>query len=425
MRIVGILLGLASVGVMASIVGCSEGPDDESGVAEGAATPDTKGTDPKTMFDQVRVCDGHVRFKAGVRVADLEAGVVRWKCGDVSDVDLTDGSNDFGQEYCEYHALVDGKNADATDRPAGDVKCVYTSNWADGDNAVDIRGFQNAVKTNIKASNLPGPENVKMQIGFNSRNAAKVLIDDCNRLAERTPMTNAERQTACFTAFKNERDPQKKGKLRAACINTDLSDNAKWKVAQDLGAKEISSLDPAEQEIEKDIAFCAHSFDVVQAKRGAVVLWRNSDPSICGRVLRAKVECGDDFGDLNSAKDLLHGFSLSSWADKVDLDPAKRNSGAGPVKPDPRCEFVPLGANGDHVMVCTPDAADVTKAKTEKTPMQLLCNKVFGESIAMAAPVGALAKKGSKPETPFCKAFHSGAAAMQSQLAAAIKAGGQ
>jgi hypothetical protein len=411
MRIVGTLLGLASVGVMASIVGCSSGPDDE-GVAEGAATP----AEASTLFDQVRVCDGHVRFKAGVRVADLEAGVVRWKCGDVAGVDLSDGNNDFGQEYCEYHALLDGKNIDLQDRPDNSatkpVQCVYTSNWADAD--VDVPALQKGLQTALKASSQPGRENVKMQIGFNSRQAAKVLVDDCNRLANATPMTNAERQTACFTAFKNAPDAAAKGKLRAACRGVDLSDQKKWEAAQALGAKDINAQTGDEQEVERDIAYCAHSFDVVQSKPGAVVLWRNSDPSICGRVLRAKIECGDNFGDLNSAKDLLTGFKLSSWADKVDLDP---NTPA--IKPDPRCEFVKVGTNADHVMICTPSEAEVAKAKTDKKPMQALCNELFGESIAMGAPVGALASKGTKTETPFCKAFHTGAAALQAVIAKA------
>src|SRR5262249_9024694 len=98
---VGFLL-LFGAGALAT-GGCT-GSDEATGADEGHLTP----ADPRNEQEQRALCESRVRENGAFRKADLDVGVVRWKCGDVQGVT----GRDLGQEYCEFHAIQEGKIVD-------------------------------------------------------------------------------------------------------------------------------------------------------------------------------------------------------------------------------------------------------------------------------------------------------------------------
>lgn len=380
----GLLLGVAS------IVGCSA--DDPTGGADQDITPEPK----QTLFEQAQYCDALVRDKVGVREADLKSGVLRWKCGDVDGVtyDTRQGAG-FGQEYCEYHAVVNGAIVDGQNPPNGQLSCVFSSVFTD--NGLDRRKLDQAIQSTIGAQSLAYGVST-MQIGFNSRGAAVALISDCEDSGKYDSMVNSERQVACFKAWKAA-TPENKRKLRQACLESNLEDPTQWQAVLDLNLG-VKDLDPgsAEYDIEKDVAACTHGLTL----GSRIVSWRNSDPTICARAMRAANECGDSFNQLPGA---LEGFSMTSWVD--DFDPAT------PPQAPSGCKYVEVdGKPFDKLLVCSPPPDKVAQAKLAHKPMQTMCKEEFGGQIAMAAPIGAVANIGPK-RSPFCDQFHAGARALQ------------
>jgi hypothetical protein len=390
MRTIGMLLGTFGVGMAVAIAGCATGSEDAAG-DESNITPDSK----ETLFEQAQLCDALVRDKAGVREADLKGGVVRWKCGDVDGVsfDKRPGAG-FGQEYCEYHAISGGKVIDDSKRPTGEVLCAFTSVFADS--GLDTAALASALKTPLKSQESPPETTAQMQVGFNSRGAATTLVVDCMNAGKSDNFVDAERQTACFQAWKGADEATKK-KLMTACKGKDLSKDAAWKKAADLGAKELKPGTP-DYEVAEDIAMCTHGLKL----GNKIVPWRNSDPTICARAMRASKECGDTFDAL---PDALPGFAMTSWID--DNDPKS------PAQAPVGCKYVSIDDKPfERLLVCTPSAAEVTKAKQAGKVMQQLCKEQFGNLIAMAAPLGAIATP-KKSDTQFCKDFHAGVKALK------------
>lgn len=380
----GLLLG-------AFAVGCSTGDSVEGD--EQDITPDPKGT----LFEQAQLCDALVRDKVGVRDADLKSGVLRWKCGDVDGVtyDAYEGAG-FGQEYCEYHAVANGRVVDGESRPQGDsVQCVFTSVFTDSNQ--NRQNLTAALRTAMGVDNVD-PMLPAMRIGFNSRGAAITLINDCESAGTYMDLKNAERQVACLNAWKSA-SPEDKRKLRSACLPNDLSDESAWAAVQalGLGVKELTPGSP-DYEVEMDIAACTQGLEL----GGAIVSWRNSDPTICARAMRASRECGATF---NSLPDALDGFSMTAWVD--DYNPST------PPQAPVGCKYAEIdGKPYDKLLVCSPSADKVAQAKLAGKPMQTMCKEEFGSLIAMAAPIGAVTNIGPK-QSPFCDEFHAGARALQ------------
>jgi len=419
MRIAFAISSLGALGLVLAAVGCSAGGEDTDDAA-GAVTPGGPAFD--TQFELAQHCDSIVREKEGVRDNDLATGNVRWMCSDVAGVTFrpcatkdgaideskvvrqSDGRikdkatgkfcddprrrTDFGQEYCEYHAVVNGQIVDKENRPPnGTVECVFTSGHRDADpvNGFNVRKHSDALQSRLELSSAPDPALVQMQVGFNSRGAADQLIKDCQEAGASmsdADWKTAERQVACVRAAKVAEDA---GPIEAAC-KTDLSKDANWRKALAAGVKELAETTEPEfksQDATADVVACTAAYKLSES--GAIVSWRNSDPMICQRVLRAARECGDSFAPLPRN---YPGFAMTNWED--------------PVKAPAGCE--PLGG-GQNLLVCRPSPNEVTKAKTAGKSMQAMCNEQFGSKIAMAAPVAVVAKKGSK-SSPFCQAFH-------------------
>src|SRR5207302_7485523 len=76
--------------VLASVATCLSGcivesTGDSSDDLSEAATPAQNGN----VFDQAKVCDNLFSDRAAFRAADLQQGVLRWKCGDVDGVTIS------------------------------------------------------------------------------------------------------------------------------------------------------------------------------------------------------------------------------------------------------------------------------------------------------------------------------------------------
>jgi hypothetical protein len=418
------VLGVITAALLSS-VGCSAAPDEdeteEDDVVTGASTPSQN----SIVFEQVKVCDNLFKDRAAFRDADLEEGVLRWKCGDVDGVSiskcesnlallaaeekkgsvtearreaLSECGNGYGQEYCEYNAVAKGNivNAVKSAKALKDtdvVQCVFTSVQSDfkgklGSPEAFADDLASKLKSQlISAERIPEGRVAGMKQGVNSRGAADTLIEDCANLAktgEKTFAKDADRQVLCYNAWSKAKAADKT-KLEKACKGVDLSNDANWaKVG--IPATALTDAD-------RDLSSCTM---VLNAENGGVS-WRNSDPTICARSYRAARECNVNFKKIGSVAPTFAGFSMQGWTNRNTLPTG--------------CKYASLeNAPYANVVLCTAGAQDVKNYRTQKKPLQTLCRDKFGVNVAMQAPIGALANlSAAKEETPFCKAFVAGA----------------
>jgi hypothetical protein len=396
MRVALCIVGLVGLGGLFAVAGCATTAED-TGEDDAFVTPTAKAT----LFEQAQLCDALVRDKAGVRAADVKSGVVRWKCGDVDGVTFDKNPRaGFGQEYCEFHAMVDGKAIDDSKRPTGTVECAFTSVFSD---AAPNDQASSDMQKELKSSAALEAKVTQMQVSFNSRLAATALINDCTAAAQSQSLVDAERQVACLQAWKSA-DEGTKDKLKTACKGVDLSKDDAWAKVAELGVKPLGK-DGQDFDATMDVVNCTQGLKVPGIARTS---WRNSDPTICARVMRAVKECGVEF---TSLPDALPGFAMTSWID--DFDPA--TPPAAPVG----CRYMKADDQPyQRMLVCTPSAAEVTKAKQAGKVMQQMCKEQFGNLIAMAAPLGAVVTTPTdkiKSDTPFCQDFQAGVKALKGE----------
>lgn len=431
------VLGLVGAALLAG-VGCSaaqdDGSTDEDNIVTGASTP----AQNDIVFEQVKTCDNLFKDRAAFRDADLQEGVLRWKCGDVDGVSiskcednlallaaeeakgsvtqerrqaLSECGNGYGQEYCEYNAVskgnvVNGVKSAKDLKDADVVQCVFTSVHSDFEGTLgDPQAFSMDLAKKLEpqlvsASRTPEGRVAGMKQGVNSRGAADTLINDCANLAkggEQTYAKDADRQVLCYNAWSKASSPADKAKYETACKGVDLSNEANWKKTG-LTATELTDAD-------HDLASCTM---VLHAKNGGVS-WRNSDPTICARSYRAARECNVDFKQIGQVAPTFAGFSMQGWTNRATLPTG--------------CKYSTIDGNPyANVVVCTAGAQDVKNYRTQKKPLQTLCRDKFGVNVAMQAPIGALANLGAaKEESPFCKAFVAGARHAQTPAPAAKK----
>jgi len=488
---------------------------DPGGVDEAALVP--KGA--ATLVDQALSCRNSFAARAGFRDVDLSEGVLRWSCGDVNGVTAPD----LGQEYCEFHAVMNGKVNDGPEITLGEndqVECLFTSLFSDA--SVTDTLVQSLIKQHTDAAtgnpDIPkvraamaeaqktyaasiatevgprlnnateiDPIASTMQVGFNSRGAARALISDCAKLAPNDALAaKAEHAVACIDALSDTTRPAAQKDACNAFIGSDRSragveaDNAKvrtragqlWQKGLTLGvvgpapgtpvgnlASTIASREAAcdlalttvapeskdaltqlcadlktthaeittniarvteinaktetlwtaaagagvafrgDDEIQRDLAACA----IVGSAQG--VGWRNSDPAICARSLRA-ARCGIEFEPL---PDALTAFELRGWTNREALPIGCRYldiQGGTPAAPF------------RGVVVCTADRADVEAYSRAGKRLQSMCRDRFGVNLALQAPLRAVARRappaplepGAAPPTvreteAFCSAF--------------------
>lgn len=498
----------------AATVGCTVGSAESAGVDEAALVPNGAAT----LFDQTLACRNSFAARAGFRDVDLAEGVLRWSCGDVNGVTAPD----LGQEYCEFHAVMNGKVTDGAEIALGandQVECLFTSLFADAavtdalvqseiakyptdpagqlssEDIVKIRAaFAEAQKTYAAGIAIEvgpllhnatsiDPLASTMQVGFNSRGAARALINDCANLAPNDALAaKAEHAVACVDALSDTTRPgaQKeacntyvasdRGRATAEAENQKVRTRARtlWQKAMELGAQappppvegapsttivdREASCDLAlttvlpeskealtqtcadlkqthaeinanvtritdintktetlwsaaaaagvafrgDDEQQRDLAACA----VVGSAQG--VGWRNSDPSICARSLRA-ARCGIAF---EPVPDALTGFELRGWTHRETLPIGCRYldiQGGTPAAPF------------RGVVVCSADRADVEAYSRAGKRLQAMCRDRFGVNLALQVPLRAIARRvvpaPDAPPTPvreseaFCSAF--------------------
>ena len=424
------VLGLVGAALLAG-VGCSAAPDDgstdEEDIVTGASTP----AQGSAVFDQIKTCDNLFKDRAAFRDADLQEGVLRWKCGDVDGVSiskceddlallaaqeargsvdakrtdkLSECGNGYGQEYCEYNAVSKGNvvNGVKTAKALKDgdvVQCVFTSVHSDFEGTLaDPQAFSMDLAKKLEpqlvaAGRTPEGRVAGMKQGVNSRGAADTLINDCANLArsgEQSYAKDADRQVLCYNAWAKATKPADKAKYESACKGIDLANDGNWKKTG-LKATPLTDADA-------DLASCTM---VLNAKNGGVS-WRNSDPTICARSYRAARECNVTFKQIGEVAPTFAGFSMQGWTNRATLP-------AG-------CKYSTIdGSPYGNVVICTAGAQDVKNYRTQKKPLQTLCRDKFGVNVAMQAPIGALANlSAAKEESPFCKAFVAGARYAQS-----------
>jgi hypothetical protein len=396
-RSIGVVLSVAFGSLFA--VGCaSSGEDTESG--DGALTPCNnpaapQGSCPETVEQQRPICAQREAENGAFRDQDLDTGVVRWKCGDVTGVT----NIDLGQEYCEFHAMQAGTIVDTAPRSevkADQVECLFTAVYNDvkddrgGPQTIAFGNKLNKALTeepgnlkNAKGVTLPmalaaqdrddkvikpGPNPLSVMNGlFNARGAAVDLVQQCGDLAKQD--ANAKRINAADDSLKCKADG-------SGCVSA------------------------------RDVEACTL---VTEAGAG----WRNSDPIICSRAARGAL-CGADYSDAGTKFAKLDGFIMTDW--KADLAQAvKLWTGASSEAPTPpqACRYATVdGKPYLHMMICTPSAAQVNNPKYEGR-LEQMCSDTFGPSIAMTAPIGLVAKLGTD-QPGFCAEFNKGAEALVS-----------
>jgi hypothetical protein len=374
---VGSFVGITGLGLAA---GCSSVANDEDvGVTEGAATPAA----PANLFEQALTCDRLFKRHEAVRELDLQQGVIRWACADVPGV--TDPS--FGQEYCEYHAVQNGKlinKATEISPTGGKVSCVFTSVFT-GAGQANMLGAAMAdpsnlgvpvVTTTSTGTATPDKAIVEMKIGFNSRGAATQLFSDCVRTGtdhsgtSSLDFTKRMRATACYQAF--ARGGDNAARLKELCKSGNVSDTA-WAEAQTLGAKIVEKGDES-YERQQDITAC-------MGVRGAGSPWRNSDPMICARVGRTANDCSCRFNPVPNA---LMGVPFTGWTN--DSFPSS-------------CRLAKV-ANADYPYLAICDLSseqvdDVALNPLYSRSLVTYCHDKFSQDLVMKLPIRALQKAGT------------------------------
>lgn len=378
-RCVAVVSIVGLVSLVAS-AGCSSTVDEDAGMSEAAATPPS----PRTDFDRAQTCAFNYKRHEVVAQSDVTDGVIRWGCGDVPGV--TDP--DLGQEYCEYHAVQDGKivtkaselNAD------GSLDCVFTSVFKDAVNQANPLKAAMAEPENLGVT--PASNSiVQMRFGFNTRNAATQLFRDCSRNATATStMEKRLRSAACYQAY--ARGGEGAARLLELCKNGNVMTAATWEEAQTLGAKVAA---PSEEgyDQQQDIAAC-------MGVSGAGAAWRNSDPMICGRVGRAAADCSCKF---NAVPSTLMGIQFQSW-----------NGETLPAG----CRFAKVdGADYPFIVICSAspkEVADIPVDAEFSRSVRTFCNKRFAVDLVMTLPFRALQQDGTCAETAgFCASYMHGA----------------
>jgi hypothetical protein len=415
------ILSTIVVGAVAT-AGCStEEPTLEE--AEGNLTPQN----PASVFDQAETCNAIFEDKKAFREPDLKDGLLRWKCGDVKGVTINrDASgklfvnpesrkiSDLGQEYCEYHAVVDGKIVDFAEDlkalpPTAKLSCVFTGVYFDV--VHDANPSVMIQKSNAKAKEMAvdvakwlgaatiDPKAVKMQDGVNSRGAASQLIHDCQNIAA-VKNVDAERQAACFMLASKSGQVDKS--IADLCRGVDLAKEANWAKVVAKGAKILTEADDATAfERQKDLTACAATFPL--ANRGQLVPWRNSDPTICARALRAAADCGDKFPPMDDVTGLgalppaVEGFTMTGWEGRRLPDGCKR--------------AIVGGKESDQIVICEVSQQKVKEAieNIEVAPIDPqvdFCHALFANNIAMQAPIRAVLASKGPGASAFCSAFN-------------------
>lgn len=352
------------------------------------------------VFDLARYCDQMVTRHAVVHALDLQDGGLRWRCGDVTGI----SPNQYGQEYCEYVALVNGQQVSIMSA-VGDndqLVCMFTSVFNDSQ----------AVQAGLAAA-LAQPENlgtplsnaslVRMQNSFNSKGAADALINDCSGLNDRLEEI---RQVACYQAFKEALDAgdvARANQLEALCrvpgpiLTGSSAAEERFQTVQQLGARVLTEGEAGFQ-TQREIIGC------VATERGGGVFFRNSDTNICGRTFRAGLECGCDFGFLPDngpapgTPGALDGFLFSTWfTPENDRNP-------------PECRLAKVnGRDYPHLMLCEVPAQEIPEIRAHpvySTDLKGFCNDRFGKNLGILAPLSNIRIPGScSTNTEFCEDF--------------------
>jgi len=370
-RLVGVVFASAFVALTA--VGCeSIGTGDEEDVVPAGST---------SPWELAGLCQENITRHAGVRQQELADGVVRWQCGDRPGVD----GADRGQEYCEYHAVSNGKIITTYDQidQTKPLYCFFSSVYLDNDPKRDTTLATELSKAANLNAKIPATM-VRMKGQFNSRGAATTLVSDA--MAVPTDV-NDQRQAACFLYGVN--NPTKAASLEKACKGKNLATKTGWTKVTKLGVT-IPKEGDATYEAYRDLVSC---MSVGRLGNGGVD-WRMSDPHITQVVVRANDECGCSYNALPTA---LEGFLQGTWSSKDALPPG--------------CRRVKVaGADYQQMTICEvpkPEIGDLATSLDYSENLDGFCNERFGTNIVLTAPLRAVENPGSctTKTGAFCSAF--------------------
>jgi hypothetical protein len=368
---------LSTVIVAAS--GCSAPADEDLGSAEGAATP----ASPSGNYALAETCSRLFKRHEVVHDLDLEVGTIRWGCGDVPGV--TDP--DLGQEYCEYHAVQNGKEVRKPSdivQGGGKVSCVFTGVFTDAQSGTVPKLQAAMAQPENLGSAVAATNIVQMRGGFNSRGAATQLISDCSRSPGASTLTTRQKTAACFLAVQA-------GGPNAAQLTTlckgNLNDANTWNQITALGVS-VKNQGQEGYETQQDLASCMQVIN-------AGVPWRNSDPMICSRSERAANECGCKF---NAVPNQMDTFTFTGWVD--DHIPST-------------CRLAKVdGQDYPGLAICdVPDAqlSDLALNPLYNRSLQNFCHDFAGKDLVLKLPLRALQQQGTcQTSAPFCSEYMAG-----------------
>jgi cysteine-rich repeat protein len=317
------------------------------------------------LFDQAVYCDGMTTRHAVVHEKDAEDNNLRWRCGDVTDIDIS--GNPFGQEYCEYAAIAsDGAQIENAAQAGDGFSCLFTAVFND-EPSLDAQSI----------AALAQPENL----------GVTGLIQSCSSI---NGDTNEVRQAACGQAFVAA---QKAGndalaqQLSDACRGIDLLDPANFAAAEALGVV-VPVEGDAGFEKHREVRAC------VVTPRGGGLFFRNSDTNICGRAFRAQNECQCSFPEVPAA---VTGFDFSIWfTPENNVIPAE----CRPAKVN--------GQDSTQLLICDVpqnEIAQIQGSAKYQNNLTSFCNDRFAKNIGMLAPLSALDDGSCQTATNFCGDF--------------------
>jgi hypothetical protein len=329
---------------------------------------------------------------------------IRWACQDVDGVDRNP-TDERGQEYCEYYAVVlpppakkgaapvpvklgqggqgplalslnpdqmDKLEEEADDNPVV-AECIFTSWHVDVESPLPVCPGGNApcrtlafrdkaklpswAKGNRSLGIPMDAKNMRMKVPFNSNGAALDLVERC--------IAAPPAQSSVTSGVDFKLEPGQGISASVAAFNRGC-----WK-----------------------------AFEMFNTE------WRRSDPTICAAAARL-FECGCGIAGKTVSQiaqaivksktpgvpevPFSRGFRLGTWNDPENLF-------------DDRCRYVDTGDNSHTIVACQLTATDLLKGSA-KTDVKQLCRDNFAFNVVVHIPLPVSVKPDGSLDTPIvCK----------------------
>ncbi len=280
-------------------------------------------------------------------------GAIRWSCADVEGVN-TNGTDDRGQEYCEYYAIVKPPGSEA--KPAVLGKIVGQNTAGPIVNELSIKLTDDQI-----AAIEDAPNAVVGQCVFHSWHSdIDMGVPACSGAS--CPDIMGFRLDAVEKISVGKQSFSVPMFQMMLSVN---SNSAAQLLSRDCLKGGTSSI---KDDFTRGCELCTNLFD-----QGLCVPWRKSDPTICSGVMRL-AECGCSVTGGNVPAALVpttrRGFPLGTWS--------------GPKELPSGCRYVDPGDGSQTIVSCDLTASDLLASATDPKG---LCRSKYADNVVVHIPI--------------------------------------